>query len=1022
MIEWTAERLLTAVQACDLPPLCNVTLRIAERPVFVRQPGARWEVAMETPTGGPPILVAVHSNPVPSFCGYSTTSEDLLRIFDDSQLRGLITAGETATVQAVPRFSESRQALYLNVEAVFLLRPWRTFGRRQVDFSSGCARKHYLSVAKGARARHDVAEPQSWQSLAGMIAHDLIEAAALDPRPDRWATAGFAAAALSPETAVGLLALGMAEESALISALVRGTGALSVLRGSAELTALLESGGPWQRESDLLDRGVTLTPDLIGDRIIIEIKQRAGAQGAEYAVEQVEAYLAWAMVTYGIGHVVANWRAIVANLHSGIAEADRLIEVRAERSAIGRRVFQRHRLLALADGAWLPPPVEGECTRCAFHRGGGIASLPPACQYYCQTERSWPCEATDGRQECPLYGACDEHRRWQPYERLDLFNRLRRDLLVEEEEAELAAAFVASRINGGWGPFYLGNASSTEVRLMPGDDLARIEAAVPGQVFRLLSDDRPLGLVRFRRLRRGEWVCIPVGRLAALHHDAHFRLVPQGVSIFPARAQLSNLDLLQRLGDWPGVLRATGTRRVTARRYDVETLAAVSPETSCVVVDCQTPVEQVEVLAQALDEGGATPMLILTGPSTDLSALPRGTEVLDEFAAAEALAGGDARTALLNAARRLRGAGAIALPWDLLFGGVLDRFRAKTEAERHFTDVAVLDAHALPMLTLHRCFELARRRVLLLGSSLAAGPATEAVESAASPLFQNLVQAVVESDGHMLPEIVRAFAVIRHPIRLAAGLEVLREAAGRRLERVPAAVHVIDAPGAIPRPWMEIRIQIPLSSPEVKRFRIQLSALPSRPLAARTARTLLRALAPIRVEEFCASGVRAGQTDSRLLGWPVRIDEVVPGLVGAEHGVVLRIPEDGAPHALREGLGNAAEAEFVAEFVAADPYGSYVATSPFSAQCRLLAQAAGVRALANFRIVVPERLGQKIFSTPPHLLVSLAAADPERVESWPFTDVRTLLNLLGGPWQAIHIFCTRPMSEHPVVRLIHGQQ
>ena len=443
------------------------------------------------------------------------------------------------------------------------------------------------------------------------------------------------------------------------------------------------------------------------------------------------------------------------NVHPGVADASRISEVRADRSAIGQRVFQRHRLLALLDGNWLPPPIEGECSYCDFHRSDRqLPTLPPACQYYCQTERDWSCESTDGSRECPLFGVCEEHRRFQPYEKLDLFNRLRRDLLIEDEESELVASLIGNSESRTWGPFAVATCSTSLLELRPLESMINFDAVASGQVFLVLSDARQWGPARFRRLRRGDWQLIPNGRGPSVPLGTKVHLSALSLTTFPARSQLSYLDRLERLGEQPGVLRLLGKHRTEIRCLNNEAVEDLASDVTCVVVDCATATEQSRALATLVEHGGAAPCLILAGPGCDREGLPEKAVWLDEFSASqsEGTAAASAIEGLRIAVRRLSEAAVVVAPWDLFFEGVFDNFGGTTSDGRRFRDVLVLDAHAFPMLGLQRCFAYARRRVLLLGSSIEAGPWTDAPSSSTSPLFQNLVRSSIESNGYILPE------------------------------------------------------------------------------------------------------------------------------------------------------------------------------------------------------------------------------------------------------------------------------
>jgi hypothetical protein len=1027
MIDVSLERLLQLASSGDLPPLCNVTVRLAGAPQHVNDASGRWEIPIEAPKGGAPVWVAIHRNPHGLDLGYSETSTDLLQILDKPELRSILDQGELVALQGTPRWSNKRGALYLNVEAILIIRPWITFGRRQVDYSAKCSRKHFLAVAKGVRARA-ATKSLTWQSLAGSVAHDLMEASVNDLSAAQRRDDTFLRHALAPATVARLFALGVVDASAMISAVSRGINSLEILQRSAAVLSLLQQGGPWQIESDAFDRGVTLTPDLIGDRVVVELKLQSpdsAALRSDINRAQAESYLAWAMVVYGIDPVVSNWRAKIINLDRRVDEVDRITEVQADRKSIGRRVFHRHRLLALVDGGWLPPPREGECTYCEFHRqeDDDPIGLPAACQYYCQSERSWSCEATDGTRECPLYGVCDQYNRYEAYERIDLFNRLRRDLIIEEEEAELAALLVAADQSRTWGPFRLIDQSKGILRLRPHDEIAALDAAIPGQMFSIVAADRTFGSARFRRLRHSEWILVPEGPCSRLPDDVEVRLSPRGISPFPARDQLAQLDVLQRLGEPPGVLRTVGAQRASVERSNVASITDVAPTAQCVIVDCGSPTEQATVVDILSRQNNEIRLLVLAGPTADRAAMPQATIWLDDFSA---LHGANTSTptivdALKSMAGKAADAAIVAAPWYLLFEGVLDFFANTNPSARRFTHIAVLDANAFPALGLHRCFAFAREKVVLLGSSFAAGPWTEAISSAASPLFQNLVRSIIESDGSVLPEPITSLSVVQTPIKLADGLHRLPSLVARNVQTIPTTVHNVDGATALQLRFTELRTTVALADPSKPRLTIELRVLPNRPIAVRQARTLLRMVAPTTIDEFRDADQKEGEIDHRLLTLPVRIDRIGRHLTGDSHRILLKIPETTAPLVVREGLANEIEAAEIASFAAGRPNERFVATSPFTGQCRMLARAAASKGLDNLRVVSPERLGQKVFNREISLIVSLAATEAQQVAGWPFSDVSRLVPIFVGDWNTVHVFCSREMRSHPFIQLMELQ-
>src|SRR5689334_4366668 len=81
-------------------------------------------------------------------------------------------------------------------------------------------------------------------------------------------------------------------------------------------------------------------------------------------------------------------------------------------------------------------------------------------------------------------------------------------------------------------------------------------------------------------------------------------------------------------------------------------------------------------------------------------------------------------------------------------------------------------------------------------------------------------------------------------------------------------------------------------------------------------------------------------------------------------------------------------------------------------QCRLMARIAVAQGKSeNFRVVAPERLGQKVFGREITLLVSFAAIESQQIAGWPFNDIGRLMPIFVGEWTMIHVFCSHKMSD-----------
>jgi hypothetical protein len=376
----------------------------------------------------------------------------------------------------------------------------------------------------------------------------------------------------------------------------------------------------------------------------------------------------------------------------------------------------------------------------------------------------------------------------------------------------------------------------------------------------------------------------------------------------------------------------------------------------------------------------------------------------------EAVGSGSVSDALRKAVGEAMAAPLVVAPWTLLFSGIFDSL---SRAGR-FAQVVVLDANAFPVLGLHRCFPLARGRLVLVGSSLAAGPWCETAGATASPLYQNTVRLLADAGAHLLPESVKRFAVVHLSVRLPEGLKALARGPAIALTTPAPTIRIVEGEAGPAQGCIELRQEIRPTEDTRARLRVTLAPVAGHHLPNRQLRTLLRLVPAVSLERL--DGAEPGRTDSRLLGVPVRVSEIQRLISIPNHEIILRLPEARAPLTLREGLANAAEAAAAVEIVRAGQHGSSVATSPFVAQCRELAEAAAKLRVSNLRVVVPERLGQKKFSKNVHLILSFAATRPEDVAGWPFADLGRLLPLFVGEWAGITVVCSPAMARHPVLR------
>jgi hypothetical protein len=153
------------------------------------------------------------------------------------------------------------------------------------------------------------------------------------------------------------------------------------------------------------------------------------------------------------------------------------------------------------------------------------------------------------------------------------------------------------------------------------------------------------------------------------------------------------------------------------------------------------------------------------------------------------------------------------------------------------------------------------------------------------------------------------------------------------------------------------------------------------------------------------------------MGIPMRLMSVGQFVTLDRHRVVVHIQEASIPLVLREGLVNDAEAQTAVRLARATPNLRHIATSVCDAQCRAIAKRASESGIDNLRIVLPERLGRRPFSNPPHLIVSLAVPNIAMASGWPLSDLGWVVPLLIGDWARITILCAPDIYRfHPVVR------
>jgi hypothetical protein len=335
-----------------------------------------------------------------------------------------------------------------------------------------------------------------------------------------------------------------------------------------------------------------------------------------------------------------------------------------------------------------------------------------------------------------------------------------------------------------------------------------------------------------------------------------------------------------------------------------------------------------------------------------------------------------------------------------------------------FATVIITNANALPALALARAVELRRKRIVLIGSSIGPGPATEAVSSSRSPLFSNLIRQTLDTSGALLPAGLNELGIVRLPVRIATGLSAIAHNVDAL---IPISVHVVQGEQAPTSRPIEMRATTPLPTGQAQALQI-LARLPSgAELSYRAIRTLLRNISTTAFEGLLKQGLpQPGSSDNSLLNQRIIIDSAKSSFTAKNNELVLLIPQDLAPLSLREGLVNTDEAEALVSHAKANPASRFVATSPFPAQCRAIAAIAYAQRVDNLRVLVPEKIMWKPDAERLDLLLSLAVSSNDGASQWPYSDLGNLVPLLTGDWRKIELFCSPTMTEHPLVTAIRA--
>ncbi len=1017
-----------------LPSLCNVYVTILEPPVRVPDRGGRWQIRVCGLSGDQSeAFICVHEQPPESGLrlGYEITSAALLDLFRKDDYARLFQPGEVVLVQAVPRFGAG--GLYLNVPHVMIVRPFQTFGRTQIDSANPCPRRSYLTLVKGVTRKRCI-EPLSGASLGGELAHEAFALAAVSGDTDPANADEFLCRSISERSLTRLVHVGRRDPTAIRSAVERARSTLKLLGATPAARDLL-AADEWSPESEQLNNGVFASPDLLGRERVVELKT-GSPSGPHYdesgMMQQVQMYLSWAMVEFGVDEVERKWKGYLVQLHPEVAAGQRVKELLPKAGPLAERIRKRHQLLSVSAGAWLPRPQADECNRCEFgtfevYRDGE----PPPCTFHCQMERHWDCERSDA--PCPLIDTCNEYNRYVDFDSIDRYHAARRVILEEERERgfvrRLLEGLGETEVAEKVGLLYskltvvVDKGRNLQLKLPP-----RLEALQLGRIGLRLCVE-PEGRLPFEALLAGHSRGLVMLRdlsapRAPLAVDTSVSLRPMLETDVEMRDMLRHLEQRQRaLGGAfePAPLHEgsdAGTDGdVVVRTH--ETLAGVNRDSRLILIDAPGTEAQRAVLAE-LGRREAAPWLLIA-PGAGAVGIPgamdlREASLMDQFRALGALQFDVRLSQLASDAKK---AEVLILSREHL----ADRLAHETASTRKpFTVIVVTEAESLSMLALDRCFELAPR-VILVGQAAAAGPRVENSGSRSSPLFQNLLRFAIETARMTFAGRVPAVDVVRlAPARAASASAAL--GVKRAKASMPVVWHV-GTSAFKPTPQaagVRMAVAVERTGPEVRAREVELRWTDVGELSTSTLELTLKGISGYSIESLDI--MDEGNVDAtRLIGRRGMVTSVRPSRRSddARHRVFVTLPSSAFPAAQERLFQNDPEATALVEFAAEDAARSWVATSPFAAQSHLIAEKLHERKLQNVRVVPLDGLGEVDWSKEEGLLFSavVETARPSFSFPYPMNEPARLMPVLVGQQRELHVFCSDAARRaHPVLRLL----
>lgn len=366
--------------------------------------------------------------------------------------------GEDVVARGIPNRHEGKW--YFNIGDVLIRDPETTIGKSEMRKASECPRIYNLAFEKNVYSpgRYDLSEG----AIKGRIAHSLVERAVDDPDyrtnfETGWSESDIAASLeelIENEYAIelGLCRLAWVSTNRITE---HSRNAVYPLLLDEQFTDMIASAEKVKAEVQLSESlGFNGRVDLLVDGVPVDLKttfQLTDNKRQKHRFQLRIYLLALLLESLEPGERIddrlAEGVAGVLVYPNVEAESEVLFDrVELDRNHIEAILHLRNEAATLRDPFGVPTTYGRDCEGCSFKSptsiGGGEGNgdaghLPPPCQFYCQSERRWPCletvESGEVISQCPLFEECEQRLDFRDPNVTDHYNQLRSALNSERD-------------------------------------------------------------------------------------------------------------------------------------------------------------------------------------------------------------------------------------------------------------------------------------------------------------------------------------------------------------------------------------------------------------------------------------------------------------------------------------------------------------------------------------------------------------------------------------------------------------